>query len=746
MHSTRKLLLLLPLFCSLFLSGCAGSRKEGDEVEAFLRSSASYYIKKGADAIEAGRYLEAVPHFRQAIALTPFDPVAHNDLGVAFYHLGQLDSALFYYQAAIRLRPDYIRAISNLSKTYADLGDKNYAFAAAERIIELAPSSPTGYLLQAEIYDKYEQYDEAIQATLTALAIDSTQKDLRNNLGVLYFRRGRLDLAINCYQQVLDLDSTYAVAYFNLGNVLARKCLLEEAQHNYLRALHFNPKMTSAANNHGLVHLFQGRLEEAGSDFYRALASDSTAPAALYNLSIVQMRLDSLEQALTSIGRAIALRPAVANFFLQEGSILQRLGREEEALAAMHKAVALDSTLSAGYNSLGNLMVSEHPDLATEAYEKAAANYDEYMQRRYGRSTRIMEKGYFDLMATCKDRWQIRTDHALIYNNLGKSYLRLGNYEQARKAFVRARELQPDLWEPAENLAMVLIAQNREKEARTWLAAGRLNRARAALLADSLDAAESLLREAGRMQPGLQGSHEVLARLHERRGDITKAESTIRNGVKLYPADAGIHQAYGRFLSRQGRFSEAREQLLKAVALDPRREEAHYQLSAIYRTLGETQKADAEVARSHHILGEGYEEAGFFDRAMEEYQLAAVADPARMEYVASQGIIHLKRGLYTDAERLFRAALEKEEKNPLALYGMGVLSGERKQHEQAVTWLQSALAVQPDNGQFHQALAVSYYFLGRLDSARAEAQTAQKLGVTLHENFLKAIDLPAPLR
>jgi len=248
------------------------------------------------------------------------------------------------------------------------------------------------------------------------------------------------------------------------------------------------------------------------------------------------------------------------------------------------------------------------------------------------------------------------------------------------------------------------------------------------------------------MQPGLQGSHEVLARLHERRGDITKAESTIRNGVKLYPADAGIHQAYGRFLSRQGRFSEAREQLLKAVALDPRREEAHYQLSAIYRTLGETQKADAEVARSHHILGEGYEEAGFFDRAMEEYQLAAVADPARMEYVASQGIIHLKRGLYTDAERLFRAALEKEEKNPLALYGMGVLSGERKQHEQAVTWLQSALAVQPDNGQFHQALAVSYYFLGRLDSARAEAQTAQKLGVTLHENFLKAIDLPAPLR
>ncbi len=745
MHSTRNTLLLL-LALSFLISGCSGSRKQDEEVDAFLRSSASFYIKKGSDAVDAGRYSEAVPLFRQAVALTPYDPVAHNDLGVAFYHLGQLDSALAYYQAAIRLRPDYLRAISNLSKTYADLGDKNYALAAAERIIELAPSSTVGYLLQAEIYEKHEQYDEAIQATLTALALDSTQKDLLNNLGVIYFRSGRLGQAISCYEQVLGQDSTYAVAYFNLGNVLARKCLLEEAQYNYKRALHFKPDMTSAANNHGLVHLFMGRLEEAKSDFRRALAADSTAPAALYNLSIVQMRLDSLDRALASIERAITLKPAVANFFLQEGNILQRLGRAEEALAAMQKAVALDSTLSAGYNSLGNLMVSEHPDLATEAYEKAVANYDEYMQRRYGRSTQVVEKGYFDLLATCKERTQIRTDHALIYTNLGESYLRLGNYEQAGKAFRKAHELQPDLWQPAENLAVMLISQKREGEARAWLATGRLTRARAALLADSLEAAEKMLREAAQLQPGMQGSHELLARLHERRGDAGKAENSFKSGVKLYPGDAAIRQAYGRFLSRQGRFSEAKAQLLEAIALDPKRDEAHYQLATIYRTLGETQRADQEVARSHHILGEDYEEAGFFDRAMEEYQLAAAADPDRMEYVASQGIIYLKRGLYKDAEHLFTRALEKEEKNALSLYGMGVLNGERKEHKKAVEWLQSAIAVQPDNGQFHQALAVNYWFLGQPDSARAAALTAQKLGVTLHQNFLKAIDLPAPLR
>ncbi len=602
---------------------CSGSRQKDAEVEAFLQNSAGYYLKKGSDAITAGNYHEALLNFRQAIVLTPFDPVAHNDIGVAFYHLGQFDSAMVYYQAAIRLRPDYIRAISNLSKTYLELDNKSYALAAAERIVELAPDSPTGYLLRAEVFEKNNEIEQAFQATREALALDSTQADVRHNLGVLYFRSGRLDQAIACYQRVLSQDSSHAAAYFNLGNALARKCLLEEAQFNYRQALHFKPEMTSAANNHGLVYLYMERLQEAARDFHHALLSDPKAAAVHYNLSIVQARLDSLPSALVSIDRAIALQPGMANFYLQKGTVLDRLDQDEAAADVLQKALALDSTLSAGYNSLGNLMAASHPDLAREAYEKAVANYDVYVQKRYGRASQALEKGYFDLFAACKDNWQIRADHAMVYNNLGKVHLQLKEYDQAGAAFAKAMELQPDLWEPAENLAVICFVQKKNQQGRAFMAKGRLNRARAAIRADSLAAAESLLQEALQFQPRLQGSHVLLAQIYERKGQKKDAETALRTGARLYPNDPVIQQGWGRFLLRLGRYAEAREHLLKAIAFDPRQNESRYLLAEVYRALGNPELAEQEIARGHFFLGQGYEEAGFLDRAMEEYRIAA---------------------------------------------------------------------------------------------------------------------------
>ncbi len=103
----------------------------------------------------------------------------------------------------------------------------------------------------------------------------------------------------------------------------------------------------------------------------------------------------------------------------------------------------------------------------------------------------------------------------------------------------------------------------------------------------------------------------------------------------------------------------------------------------------------------------------------------------------------MKKRLYPEAEQLFVSILDQEESNALALYGMGLLYGERKSHEQAITWLQAALAVTPDFGKARQALAVNYYYLGRHDLAREQALAAQKLGITLKDDLLKALGIPS---
>ncbi len=51
-----------------------------------------------------------------AIRLKPDDPFAHNKLGQVLFEKGQTDDAIRQYQEAVRLKPNYANALTNLAK------------------------------------------------------------------------------------------------------------------------------------------------------------------------------------------------------------------------------------------------------------------------------------------------------------------------------------------------------------------------------------------------------------------------------------------------------------------------------------------------------------------------------------------------------------------------------------------------------------------------------------------------------
>ncbi len=725
----------------VILSGCAGKHKPSEEaqIRAFLQSSASFYLQKGTEAINAAHYQEALTQFRQAEALTPYDPVLQNNKGVAFYHLGVMDSALHSYQTAVRLRPDYARAYGNMARTWLDIGQYDYALAAAAKVVQYTPASAYGHILRAEIHEKMEARDAAAQAYREALDLEPQLIDVRNNLGVLYFRMGQLDRAIDMYQQVLARDSTFAIAYFNLGNALARKCLLEDALYHYDKALSSDPEMTPARNNHGLIHLFMGRIDAALSDFYRAVTDEKALPAVHYNLSIVQSRLDSLPQAMASIERAIAQDSSVANFYLQKGLILEDLNHPDEAAAAFHRAIALDSSLSSGYNSLGNVLAGIDPVRARQAYEKALANYDDYLMQRFARTGKAIDRGYFDLLAACRDNWQISADHAMVYNNLGKVYIRLNQYDQAVRTFFKAIALQPELWEPYENLAVIRFAQKRDAEGKKMMAQGRVNRAGAAFKMDSLAAASTMLQEAIRLHPAMGSAYALIAAISQRQGNAREAETALKTGLRKDAENHALRFAYGQLLARQNRFNEARPHLLKALTLQPNAAETCLALADVYKNIGERARYDSLYARGRYLLGNQAEETGALDQALQEYTIAAQLQPFEAQYAASQALIYLKKKMPAEAENYLTTALQHDNENVLALYGMGWLLGERKHYAEAIAYLRKATARDSTFAPAYQALAVNSYFAGDQQNARFYSQRARELGIILKQEFLQSL-------
>lgn len=87
---------LIAILLCLILSGCAGF---GDttRTEAYNR----FAIK----AAQAQLWNEAVFRWKQVISIDPEDAKAHNNLGVAYEALGNMEEAIASYQRAADLEP-----------------------------------------------------------------------------------------------------------------------------------------------------------------------------------------------------------------------------------------------------------------------------------------------------------------------------------------------------------------------------------------------------------------------------------------------------------------------------------------------------------------------------------------------------------------------------------------------------------------------------------------------------------------
>lgn len=85
------------------------------------------------------------------------------------------------------------------------------------------------------------------------------------------------------------------------------------------------------------------------------------------------------------------------------------------------------------------------------------------------------------------------------------------------------------------------------------------------------------LKRAINQDPGYAPAHGVIAVLYERLGQVDKAEEHFKQALKLEPGHARIRNNYGAMLCRAGKFAEAEKQFLKSVA-DPlyRRKEYAY--------------------------------------------------------------------------------------------------------------------------------------------------------------------------
>ena len=93
----------------------------------------------GAVLKQNGRARESLVPCQKAVALSPQDAEAHNNLGNPLKELGRLEEAEVCYKQAIVLKPDFAAAHYNLGNTLQELGRLDESEASYKQAIALKP-------------------------------------------------------------------------------------------------------------------------------------------------------------------------------------------------------------------------------------------------------------------------------------------------------------------------------------------------------------------------------------------------------------------------------------------------------------------------------------------------------------------------------------------------------------------------------------------------------------------------------
>ncbi len=119
----------------------------------------------------------------------------------------------FKVDAVPRSRFEELRELRKLIAS--DYGQE-FAIAAAPA---LAPAEHTAAELRAECWDALEkkQEEEAERLCRAAIALDPTEENVCNSLGLALERQQRIGEAKAAYEKQIEVDPRHAYAYANLG-------------------------------------------------------------------------------------------------------------------------------------------------------------------------------------------------------------------------------------------------------------------------------------------------------------------------------------------------------------------------------------------------------------------------------------------------------------------------------------------------------------------------------------------------
>lgn len=241
------------------------------------------YIALARVQVFAGEYEEAKLNAENATLLSPTNSMAHAVKGWALDFLQDYPNALQAVQRAIELDPNNALAHAYLAEILidnGDFGDLGKASEASQKALELGPVMMESHRARGYVLFNTQNYPQAVQEYLAAIAINDNLADLHLLLGVAYKALPDYDeaeeellIAIKLNPSdpisIIELSLTYAVqGQFGKAVQYAEQAIKinpgNARLHGHLGIMYYKNNQFSLAADH-LALTIHGGVSEDGA-------------------------------------------------------------------------------------------------------------------------------------------------------------------------------------------------------------------------------------------------------------------------------------------------------------------------------------------------------------------------------------------------------------------------------------------------------------------------------------------------
>jgi tetratricopeptide (TPR) repeat protein len=213
-----------------------------------------------------------IPRLERAIVTyKPNRPEFAYELAHAYAKISNDVAVIKWAEETLRLDPNYVPALKELSEAHVRRGDFQRAAALMEEALQLKPRDAYALADLGNIYLHQHRVDDADRILQRALAIDALLPRANNTMALVAIERRHDRTAEQYFRRAINSQPDLAEAQSNLANLLARRKEYREAAFHFEQSLRSDPSNADAHRSFGLVLALLHETMRAAVELRRAI-------------------------------------------------------------------------------------------------------------------------------------------------------------------------------------------------------------------------------------------------------------------------------------------------------------------------------------------------------------------------------------------------------------------------------------------------------------------------------------------